>query len=94
MQALRAKREAAIRQGAPGADGPYFAGVPSGVRLADTGGDTKAQDQLGAVFMKYSSKQPRTAALAQPPNPLDEGRFRALGGPAGTKARQAETPGK
>ena len=65
LQALRAKREAALRRGAHGGEGLSFAGVPSGVRLADTRGDAKAQDQLGAVFMKYSSKQPGTALLAR-----------------------------
>lgn len=65
--------------------------VPSGVKLADTGGDAKAQDKLSAIFLKYSSKQPRAA--------LEEGRFRVLANAPGAsspdgRAKYAETPGK
>jgi len=90
LQALRAKRDAAIHQGIHNVDG-LGAGVPSGVKLADTGGDAKAQDKLSAIFLKYSSKQPRAA--------LEEGRFRVLANAPGnaspdSRAKYAETPGK
>jgi hypothetical protein len=89
LQALRAKRDAAIHQGIHNVDG--LGGVPSGVKLADTGGDAKAQDKLSAIFLKYSSKQPRAA--------LEEGRFRVLANAPGAsspdgRAKYAETPGK